>query len=1142
MDPTSEAWFGAVEAELRRLRPEPSDEGLVSRARQELFGRLPPGYIEETEPAEAAWDCLAALILTTGSSPGRSAPDGVAGLGPGPGRTTLTAARQGAVGFRLRRAGHQRVELSTWLPVLDSFGLVVVEAVPWHFSGTGAQSGLYIDDIGLRLRSGPGAALADVPPGFEASPAGALLIEAVVAVMSGEAEVTPLNSLVVSAGLSWREVSLLTTYCHYRRQVGGPRAVEKADALTGALVMFPAAAAACVELFKALLVSPGKEPGAARQAVEATLARVPGLEDDEALHELAAMIEATTRSTWALGNPVIALKLASTGLSFLPAPRPFAEIYVFSPWFEGIHLRFGPVARGGVRWSDRTSDLRGEVLGLARAQVKKNSLIVPTGAKGVFCLRVPPGTGLPATAPLSTAEAGRAAYSAFVGALLDLTDNVVDGGVVHPPVVCRDGDDPYLVVAADKGTASFSDLANSISTGKGFWLGDAFASGGTNGYDHKALGITAKGAWLAVRRHFRALGMQPDEERLRVVGVGDMSGDVFGNAMLQSRNLLLVAAFDHRHVFVDPTPDPGAAFAERYRLSRLNASSWADYDMAQASAGAAVYPRQAKQVELSAQARAALGITAGALSPPELVRAVLAAPVDLLFFGGIGTFVRGPGENDVDIEDHANDDVRLDAKDLRARVTAEGANLALTQPARAAYSRRGGRVNADFVDNAAGVVLSDREVNMKILLGLGMASGRISLDRRQELLSLGQEEAALSVLAQVEGGIVALDRAAESSPAALPAYEGLLADLETEGLLDRAVEALPSDEELGRRAQAGAGFSRPELAVLVAYARSELARDIEKSALAGNGDLAEMVLAYFPRSFREGLEDLVRQHPLAHQLAASQLANEILEYMGPVWAHESAVETGRGLHEAATAYWVARQLLGAGPVMAQLASRAPQWPLEAEESVRDALAQALARLARWCLLQPGPLRAGAQLHTDLPLVPELAPLLATDEALRAELKGVGAPEDVVDDIVRLTTLSVLGEVGTVARSSGRAPADAVRAMGAAAKALSVGPINRQLVGARPADRWDRRQLHMLADDLARALAATAAAALAAFPAEAGVGAVEAFLRQKAPAVSRLRSLARRVDAPGPANFSLLALCVRALAEISQAQPGEAVGA
>ena len=986
-------WAEAVEAEIRRLRtggPGRPEEA-VEDARRLLFDYLPPGYAQETLPADAAWDCLSLLDLMGAPSGDDGADTAGSGGGVGGmGLMALAAPRPGASGdFRLRRAGRRRVELSSFLRVLESFGLVAVEAVPWHFALADGRDS-YVDDIGLRATAPSDRSPPDVVGvAHERTGRGQRLIDAISAVAAGHCELTSLDGLVLGAGLSWQEVNLLGSYCHYRRQCGGGRAVDLAEALAEALVAYPEAAAAAVRLFRALLAPVEPQDGGERAAAQARsdvarlLAGVPDRRHDAALAELVAMVEATVRTSWspdAAGGPV-ALKLASQSVPFLPNPRPFAEVYVWSPWFEGLHLRFGPVARGGVRWSDRVVDLRGEVLELARAQVKKNSLIVPTGAKGAFVLRRTAPSTLARPAPTSRPRPRWPAGLRRLYWCPARPDRQCGGREGRAPTHHVPGRGrPLPGGGGGQGHRSLLGSGQRAQCGPGLLAGRRLCLGGSQGYDHKALGITAKGAWLAVRRHFRALAMDATTAPLRVAGVGDMSGDVFGNGMLQSRHLRLVAAFDHRHIFVDPSPDPEASYEERARLSRLPGSSWADYDLAQASPGAAVYPRGAKQVELSPQARDALGAPERLVAPPDLVRAVLRAPVDLLFFGGVGTFVRGPGQSDAEVEDGANDEVRLDAGQLRARVVAEGANLALTQPARAAYSRRGGRVNADFVDNAAGVALSDREVNMKVLLQLAISKGALSAERRAALLVEAEGEAATKVLQQVDDGIVAVDRAAASSPGDLPAYGALLADLEAEGLLDRQVEALPSEEELARRAQAGAGFSRPELAVLVAYARSELARSIDGSPLATAAELQELVLSYFPGPFRRVLADLVPQHPLARSLAASQLANEVLTTMGPVWAHESARETGRPSYEAAAAYWGARQVLGLGPLAAQLTAQADSWPVEAEERARQALADGVGQLARWYLLHPGPVRPVELVAADGHLAAAAEAVLGPDRA------------------------------------------------------------------------------------------------------------------------------------------------------------------
>jgi glutamate dehydrogenase len=1090
------------------------DKASARTDREVFLAGLPPGYAEETAPEVAARDWAEMSKLLAGG---------------GAAHMALNPRRDGAPGdFRLRRVALTRVELSSLLRAIESFGLVAEEAVPWHFA-LGARGGdVFIDDVGLRVGTPV------VPPGFEVASGSSRLVDAFNAVIDGKSELGALNGLVVGAGLGWREVNLLHAYCAYRQAVGGPRAVERAELMAEALVAFPSTAAAAVRLFRALF-GPGSGVAAevARSEVLAALATVPDLQHDEVLRELVALVEATTRTNWPLDRETISLKFAGGSVPFLSPPRPLAEVFVWCPAFDGLHLRFGLVARGGIRWSDRRSDLRAEVLGLARAQVKKNALIVPTGAKGAFVLHGELGDRT------ERARRGRAAYRAFIGALLDVTDNIVDGKVVHPRgVVCRDGDDAYLVVAPDKGTGAFSDLANGISAERGYWLGDAFASGGSHGYDHKALGITARGAWLAVRRHFRALGMDAQQDPLRVIGVGDMSGDVFGNGVLQSRSICLVAAFDHRHVFVDPAPDSARSFTERQRLSRLERSSWQDYDLKVASTGAAVYPRQAKQVQLSPEAAGALGVGPGPISPPQLVRAVLQAPAELLFFGGVGTFVKAFDESDMEVDDRANDDIRVDARQLRARVITEGANLAITQRARASYSRRGGRVNTDFVDNSAGVAMSDREVNLKILLGLAVARGRLDAPGRDGLLKVEEQAVAQAVLAGVERGLVALDWAAASSAVDLPAYEALLDDLEHAGLLDRDVEALPSEEELSRRKQAGAGLSRPELAVLFAYARSELARSIEGSALATEEALTRCALRYFPPVVRESFSDLVPEHPLCRQLLSCELANEIVDRMGAIWAHELGAEAGRPLSEVAGCYWAARQVLAVETSFEDADNLGWSVTAACEAALRRCAAEALDRLARWYLGRRGPLRPGEVMDQDLPSAAVLAAAPGWPGPLDSELVRLGAPPDIAGRAQRLALSASVGELAEAARAAGRELGVVMDAR----SALEEGLLLPRLLGAlrlRPAaDRWERWQAHSLADDLARSRAAALAEALRGHPRLGGSAAAQAWLGERTAALHRVSFLARQVEGagqPSPPLLSLLSLAVRAVRDAVQAQ-------
>ncbi|HTT88176.1 MAG TPA: NAD-glutamate dehydrogenase domain-containing protein [Acidimicrobiales bacterium] len=1151
MSAVTELWANSFEQALSRLGAHDGAGSeaipLAQEGRGRFLSSLPPGYSEETLPKDAATDWLEMSRLIRGGrgpSEGRPAGEGlapgtrptgavassVAGRGAQSRRTgghasrlVLCPCRPGAPGdFRLRRVGLARVELSSFLPVVESFGLAVVEAVPWHFHfGPSRPDGpvpdAYVDDIGLRVDTP-----VMEPGGFDPVEAGPRLVEALEAVLTGRGELGPLNRLVIGAGLDWREVALLSAYCAYRRVVGGPWAAEAADGMSDALVAFPTSAAAAVRLFMSLLApEPGLPAGDARAAMLDAVAGVPDLEHDRALHELVSLVDATVRSNWALRRETISLKFASGSVPFLPAPSPLTETFVWCPWFEALHVRFGRVARGGIRWSDRHADIRSEVLGLARAQVKKNSLIVPTGAKGAFVVRREGVTG----PEHGQAEHGKAAYSAFIEALLDVTDNIVGSKVVHPDgVVCRDADDPYLVVAADKGTARFSDLANSISVGRGFWLGDAFASGGSTGYDHKALGITARGAWVAVRRHFRALGMDAQEDQLRVVGVGDMSGDVFGNGMLQSNSICLIAAFDHRHIFVDPAPDPAVSYEERRRLSLLESSSWQDYDLNAASRGAAVFSRHAKKVELSPQACGALGVVGpGTMSPPELVKAVLEAQVDLIFFGGIGTFVKAPGETDRDVDDRANDEVRVNADQVRARVVAEGANLAMTQAARTSYSRRGGRVDTDFIDNAGGVAMSDREVNLKILLGQALSAGRLSLPARDEVLASSAEVVADAVLAQVEQSVVALDRAAGSSAAELPAFEALMGDLAGEGLLDVEVEGLPDPEELARRKEAGAGLSRPELAVLLAYARSELARSVEASPLAGDEAVRSCGVGYFPPGPRQAFLDLIPEHPLFRQLVSSELANEMIVRMGAIWAHEVAAETGRQLWEAAAAYWAAREVLGAAPLFAEVDNVAWTISTEAEVALRDSLSAGLGRLARWYLARKGPLEPRAVIAADRPFVAGLQAACSLDgqapgggpfdaRPAAAALTAMGVPDDVAARVAGLLRDAAVGELAEAARSSDHEVGPVSGAYAAVEEGLSLARLEEALTGRETSDRWERWELDLLADDLARARVVAVTRALQFRPDVGGVEAAREWLAMRPGPLAHASDL---VDRLGP---------------------------
>ncbi len=750
----------------------------------------------------------------------------------------------------------------------------------------------------------------------------------------------------------------------------------------------------------------------------AALAAVEHLDQDQVLRAYLGLMDATVRTNHYVRTAggarlaTLAIKLESALVPELPPLRPNVEAFVYSPRVEGIHLRGGPIARGGIRWSDRQDDLRTEVLGLVRAQVLKNAGIVPTGAKGGYvCKRMATSDG----APLDVRAEIRECYQLFVSGLLDITDNVVSGTVTPPAGVrSADGEDSYLVVAADRGTATFSDLANQISADHRFWLGDAFASGGQHGYDHKAMGITARGAWVAARQHFRQLGIDPEQEEVRVIGVGDMSGDVFGNGMLLSRTIALIAAFDHRHIFVDPDPDPARSYAERSRLFRLPRSSWEDYDRSVLSPGGGVWPRTTKEISLSPEAQEVLALRSRVVSPPELVSAILTAPADLLWLGGIGTFVKAPSESHADVGDRVDDVVRVDADKVRARVVAEGGNLGFTQRARIVYSRRGGKINTDFIDNAAGVATSDYEVNLKILLALAIEGGRITADQRDQLLAEVTDDVARAVLHDVGLTALAVTRAVPASASDLDAYDALMTHLEAVGHLDRNVEALPAGEEMDRRRSAGAGLTRPEAAVVLALAKSDLAQALETSSLVGDPAIHDAVAAYFPAAIVAQFGDLLGSHRLYPQLAATRVAHEIIDRMGVTWAHETADEFGVGLADVGRAFWAARHVVAADRLWRDIEGLATSVGTDAEEVLELSVAGAVHTLARRYLIDGvGNRDADWEIARQL----ESASGLPGEGAARVKtLVDLGVGPATASAFGRLRTVALAADVGMVIRA------------------------------------------------------------------------------------------------------------------------------
>ncbi|HEY3427803.1 MAG TPA: NAD-glutamate dehydrogenase domain-containing protein, partial [Acidimicrobiia bacterium] len=787
--------------------------------------------------------------------------------------------------------------LSELVPALEDMGMHVIEEVPTRISGEGEY---FIHDFGV--------------VGSDAKPLdlGACrdrVSAALTAVWSQEAESDELNQLVITADLTHWEVGIIRAYRVFWRRLAAAFTVGY---LNDVLNAFPRIVADLMALFRARF-DPNlqrADPEAIRRRILAALDAIPSIDHDRILRAFYRLIEATLRTNAFLPHRAnLSFKLLSPAVPDMPHPIPFAEIFVYGPGVEGIHLRAGPVARGGIRWSDRREDYRTEILGLMKAQVTKNAVIVPTGAKGGFVLRRVP------LDPTAIAVEVKTQYAHFIRALLDVTDNLVAGEVIHPDGVrVHDGDDPYLVVAADRGTATFSDLANSIAAEYGFWLDDAFASGGSAGYDHKKLGITARGAWKSLERHFVELGINPHDSPFTAIGIGDMSGDVFGNGMLGSDQIRLVAAFDHRHVFIDPNPDPARTYAERRRLFELPRSSWDDFDRSVLSEGGGIFPRTLKKIVISPQAQGALAVDQAEWTPIQLIRAILKAPVDLFWNGGIGTYVKASQETHEAVGDRSNDTVRIDGSELRARVVVEGGNLGLTQAARVEYALAGGKINTDFIDNSGGVNCSDREVNLKILLRIAQERQGLGREERNLLVESAADEVVERILYDNFQQAQMISQEEGAADRRIWAHEQLMAQLEREQILDRGMEGLPLTEVLAERGhRGGRGLTRPELAVLLVDAKRSIYESLVRNPLADDEYLINDLFAYFPDEVSNRYEELLPLHPLRKEIIATIVSNDVVNSVGITFVSRTAARSGNSIPEIVKAYRIARDVSGALP-------------------------------------------------------------------------------------------------------------------------------------------------------------------------------------------------------------------------------------
>ena len=985
--------------------------------------------------------------------------------------------------FKLYRRAD--LSLTQVLPLFTHLGVEVTDERPYEIPGPDGRT-LHIFDFGLRADagrwgSGDAALAGNVRERFE---------EAFRAVWDGRAESDGFNALVLAAGLTWRQVVILRTVAKYLRQTGS---TFSQDYVESALAANTGIARSLVELFEARfdpdafpLTGTGHDKRAAKEKqlvarIREALDDVASLDHDRIVRALLGVIQASLRTNFYQPDEhghfksYVSLKLNPKKVPDLPAPRPMFEIWVYSPRVEGVHLRFGKVARGGLRWSDRREDFRTEILGLVKAQMVKNAVIVPTGSKGGFYAKQLPD---PAVDRAAWMDEGIAAYKLFISGLLDVTDNLVSGEAVPPHRVVRhDEDDTYLVVAADKGTAKFSDIANRLSSDYGFWLDDAFASGGSAGYDHKAMGITARGAWESVKRHFRELGVDTQSEEFTVVGVGDMSGDVFGNGMLLSEHIRLVAAFDHRHIFVDPDPDAASSFAERRRMFDLPGSSWADYDAKLISKGGGVFDRSAKSVPVSPQMVAALGLRANtkSMTPAELMKAILLAPVDLLWNGGIGTYVKAAAETNSEIGDRANDAIRVNGSELRCKVVGEGGNLGASQLGRIEAALAGVRINTDAIDNSAGVDTSDHEVNIKILLTELTRSGELTMKRRNTLLASMTDEVATQVLRDNYEQNVLLGNARAQQHVMLTVHERLIQFLEEHGDLDRALEFLPSDAEIARRNKEGLGLSSPEFSVLVAYAKLYLKNQLIATSMPDDPWFASTLSEYFPKPLRGKYAEQIAAHPLRREIITNSVANSMVNRGGITFAYRAVEETGATPEQVARAYVVCREIFDLAGFVRRVEATDNVVSTAAQTALYLEFRRLLDRSVRWFLTsRPASLDIAAEVARFRPGIEtyggRIAELLQGSERARLmrrarELEGKGVPEELSGVAASLLDAYSLLDCIEIAEDTGEKLDDVVGVYFLTSETFSIDAMLTRVTRLPRDDRWDAMARGALRDDL-----------------------------------------------------------------------------
>jgi glutamate dehydrogenase len=1024
--------------------------------------------------------------------------------------------------------------LSDVLPMLENMGLKVIGEVPYEVRLPDLDQPVWIHDFDTVTEDGAMVDLGQVKEAFH---------DSFARVWRGEMENDGFNKLVLRAGLSAREVKVLRAYCKYLRQAGIPFSqAYMEETLKGNPRIGRRLADVFLNRFDPAAQGQGAHPPDLVQEIHDLLEDVSNLDEDRIIRRFLNVIDATVRTNFFQEAPgggeksYISFKLNSQNVEELPLPRPFREIFVYSPRVEGVHLRFGKVARGGLRWSDRREDFRTEILGLVKAQQVKNAVIVPVGSKGGFVLKRPPP---PDAGREGLLNEGIECYKTFLRGLLDITDNLRGAEVVPPPaVVRRDEDDPYLVVAADKGTATFSDIANAVSAEYGFWLDDAFASGGSAGYDHKKMGITARGAWESVKRHFREIGKDIQNEDFTCVGVGDMGGDVFGNGMLLSKHIKLVGAFNHLHIFVDPDPDPETSWTERKRLFDLPRSAWSDYDAKLISKGGGVFERRAKSIKLSPQIKKLFGVERDKVTPSELITAMLKGEVELLWFGGIGTYVKASDETHADVGDRANDALRIDATEVRARIIGEGANLGVTQSARVEYGFEGGRCNTDSIDNSAGVDCSDHEVNIKILLGDIEAAGDMTRKQRDQLLRKMTDEVAELVLRDNYLQTQAITVTHQLGAHLIDRTARFMRALERTGQLDRAVEHLPDDETIAERQKQDEGFARAELAVLQSYAKIVLYEEILSSDLPDDLYLRDDLIEYFPSPLRKTYREQIVSHRLRREIVATVVTNELVNRVGLTFIHEAKEKTGMPAEDIARAYTVSREIFGIPDLVDQIEELDNKVPAAAQSAMLIECGRLVERETVWFLREatrPLDIRGEIEAYGSgvRELIEGLDGLLSpTDREATSQRASAlieqGVPEVTAQRIASLALLAPACDIVRIARNIAQ-PAQQVAATYFDIGARFGFDWLRRAAGHLPTDTaWDKLAVTAIIDDLFGHQAQLTQRVLEVAGTSAAEDVIEDWAESRRPLVARTAQLLAELQSTGTPDFAMLAVANRQL--------------